>query len=196
MAGRVGLAAALQACTPPHFIIVADLRPEFVVLAPSRDVIEPQATLLRFPAARQSREMKVDFVHQFLRQIGRAKRMRIGIMGVRRVQHNRRADPETTNSTSVARSWRKNRQLIHSTSLVTRRSLGPRGTGFLPVRPPDGLETYPFKQVETLSHCFLPTGRTDGHIFRPVKRDVGTKHRQPIPAGVRHSSLKKEQPFQ
>lgn len=97
-----GLTAFAQAFAAGDFIIAADLRAVFVVLAQSRGVIEPQAAFLRFLPAQQTREVQVDFVDQVLRQVGGAKWVRVGVVGTRCVQHDGRSDAKAADSTSLA----------------------------------------------------------------------------------------------
>jgi hypothetical protein len=87
--GSNRFAAFGQAFSAAHIVVAANPWPVFVMLAQSRLMIEPQAAVLRFLASKQSREMEVDFVDQLLRQVGRAKRMRLGIVRPRGIQDNR-----------------------------------------------------------------------------------------------------------
>lgn len=86
--GGSRVASLRQALAPAKFIIVADLRPVFVVLAPSYGRIIPQAGFLRLLSPEQSGEMKVNFIRQFPGQVGGPEGMRISIMGSRRVQQH------------------------------------------------------------------------------------------------------------
>lgn len=86
--GGSRVASLHQALAPAKFIIVTDLRPVFVVFAPSCRRVVPQAGFLRLLAPEQSGEMKVNFIRQFLGQVGGPEGMRIGIMGTRRVQQH------------------------------------------------------------------------------------------------------------
>ena len=97
-----GLAAFAQAFAAGDFVVSTDLRAVFVVLAKSSRVIKPQAAVLRFLPAQQAREVQVDFVNQVLRQVGGAKRVRVGVVGTRRVQHDGRSDAEAADSTAFA----------------------------------------------------------------------------------------------
>jgi len=81
-------AAQHQAGTAAEFIIAADLRTEFVVLAALGGGVVPQALLLRFLAAGQTRKMLINFRGQFDREIRGAVRMLIPPTGPCRIQQD------------------------------------------------------------------------------------------------------------
>ena len=113
-----GLAPSSLTLATTKLVVSTNLRSEFVVLAPTCVVIEPQAALLRFVTAPQSREMKVEFVDQFPRQVGGSKRMRLGVFRTRGIEHDRRSNSHAAGSAAIARTERKNWQFVHSPNLV------------------------------------------------------------------------------
>jgi hypothetical protein len=77
-----------QAFATSNFVVAADLRTVFVVLAKSSHRIKPQAGLLGFLTTQQAGKVVVDLVDQFLRQVGRAEWMGVAIIGARCVEHD------------------------------------------------------------------------------------------------------------
>lgn len=90
------------------FVIAANLGAVLMVLAVPCLLVEPQTTVLWLLATQQPREMQVDFVGKFLRQVGWPKRVWFRIVRSRRIQNQRRTDPQAADATAVTRSRCKN----------------------------------------------------------------------------------------